>query len=230
MISGPGKIPGGVQMPFEFILEPLPGRSLAETYHGVYVNVRYTVTATLGRSGFMTKPIETEIEFVAEVPSIIPNDPKPLEFEINPTSLSNVKKQSVSAIPKFLIRGKLNRTHCSLNNPFTGELTVIEAENKIKSIELQLVRVETIVTSAVATSSSGTNEKGREATEIQNLQIGDGDVCRNLPIPLYMIFPRVFTCPTVITETFRVEFEVNVIVAFEDAYSVTENFPITLYR
>ena len=67
----------------------------------------------------------------------------------------------------------------------------------------------------------------REPTEIQNLQIGLGDVCRKLPIPLYsevaalalegwgggasacqsapfppppVIFPRVFTCPTTISE------------------------------
>jgi len=40
----------------------------------------------------------------------------------------------------------------------------------------------------------------REATEIQNLQVGDGDVVRGLAIPLYMIFPRIFTCPTSISD------------------------------
>ena len=39
------------------------------------------------------------------------------------------------------------------------------------------------------------------ATEIQNIQLGDGDVCRNLIIPIYMIFPRLFTCPTMLTES-----------------------------
>ncbi len=220
-----GKLPGGVQVPFEFVLEPLAGRALAETYHGVYVAVRYTVSATLGKTGgfmSMSKAIEAEVEFVTEVPSAEPRPPAPLDFEIKPDSLENVKKASVSAIPKFLIRGRLARTACSLDAPFTGEITVAESETRIRSIELQLVRVETI--------NAGGGDKGREATEIQNLQIGDGDVCRNLPLPLYMIFPRVFTCPTVITDSFRVEFEVNVIVAFEDAYSVTENFPIVLYR
>ena len=33
----------------------------------------------------------------------------------------------------------------------------------------------------------------RAATEIQNIQIADGDVCRNLVIPIYMVFPRLFT-------------------------------------
>ena len=119
------------------------------------------------------------------------------------------------------MRGRLNKTNCSLSAPFTGELTVVSSEARIRSIELQLVRVETI------TYAEG---QAREATEIQNLQIGDGDVPRGMTIPLYMIFPRIFTCPTSVNESFRVEFEVNIILVFEDAYMVTENFPIRLFR
>ena len=33
-----------------------------------------------------------------------------------------------------------------------------------------------------------------------------------------------------LTDLFKVEFEVNLIVVFSDGYMVTENFPITLYR
>lgn len=95
------------------------------------------------------------------------------------------------------------------------------------------------------------------ATEIQNIQIGEGNACTNLAIPIYMIFPRLFTCPTLSTSNFKVgknillhlfysvkkyklhkficntffpEFEVNLIVLFEDDYLVTENFPIILSR
>ena len=42
------------------------------------------------------------------------------------------------------------------------------------------------------------------ATEIQNIQISDGDVCRGMVIPIYMIFPRLFTCPTLATNNFKV--------------------------
>ena len=49
----------------------------------------------------------------------------------------------------------------------------------------------------------------REATEIQNIQIADGPVCHGWSIPVYMIFPRLFTCPTVSTRNFKVDFEVN---------------------
>lgn len=71
----------------------------------------------------------------------------------------------------------------------------------------------------------------REATEIQNLQIGEGDVCRGLVIPIYMVLPRLFSCPTMVTPRFRVEFELNVIVCFAEAaegYTATQNFQILL--
>ena len=97
-----------------------------------------------------------------------------------------------------------------------------ETATRIRSIELQLVRVETITPAGAAPA--------REATEIQNLQVGDGAVCLNLAIPLYIVFPRVFTCPTIISDTFRVEFEVNVIVVFDEGYTVTENHPVVLFR
>jgi hypothetical protein len=61
-------------------------------------------------------------------------------------------------------------------------------------------------------------------------QVADGDVTRGQTIPIYMLFPRMFTCPTTIQESSSVEFEVNIIITFEDHYTVTENFPIVLVR
>ena len=66
----------------------------------------------------------------------------------------------------------------------------------IKSIELQLVRVE-----SVDPNKSG--QFFREATEIQLIQIGEGNVTRGLVVPMYMVFPRLFSCPTVITRHFK---------------------------
>lgn len=48
-----------------------------------------------------------------------------------------------SSLPKFLIRGRLDATNCVIAQPLTGELVVERSEVAIKSIELQLVRVET---------------------------------------------------------------------------------------
>lgn len=53
--------------------------------------------------------------------------------------------------------------------------------------------------------SSGCAEGyARDATEIQNIQIAEGDVCHGLSIPIYMVFPRLFTCPTLETTNFKV--------------------------
>ena len=47
-------------------------------------------------------------------------------------------------ISDFSITGRLNQTNCSISSPFTGEIVVGHSTGKIKSLELQLVRVETI--------------------------------------------------------------------------------------
>ena len=67
-------------------------------------------------------------------------------------------------------------------------------------------------------------------TEIQNLQICDGDVARGLTIPIYMIFPRLFTCPSVSARTFKIQFELNVVVMFKDGYVFSQNIPIVIVR
>uniref|UniRef100_A0A8C6FNW7 VPS26 endosomal protein sorting factor C n=1 Tax=Moschus moschiferus TaxID=68415 RepID=A0A8C6FNW7_MOSMO len=145
--------------------------------------------------------------------------PSPVDFTITPDTLQNVKERAL--LPKFLIRGHLNSTNCVITQPLTGELVVESSEAAIKSIELQLVRVETC----------GCAEGyARDATEIQNIQIADGDVCRGLSIPIYMVFPRLFTCPTLETTNFKVEFEVNIVVLLHPAHLITENFPLKLCR
>ncbi|KAM5334247.1 vacuolar protein sorting-associated protein 26C isoform 2-T2 [Glossophaga mutica] len=126
-----------------------------------------------------------------------------------------------ASLPKFLIRGHLNSTSCIITQPLTGELVVESSEAAIRSIELQLVRVETC----------GCAEGyARDATEIQNIQIADGDVCRGLSVPIYMVFPRLFTCPTLETTNFKVEFEVNIVVLLQGDHLITENFPLRLCR
>jgi len=120
-----------------------------------------------------------------------------------------------------VIDGELDSALCNINKPFTGELRLEESEAIIKSIELQLVRVETC---------GCADGYAKEATEIQNIQIADGDVCRGLPIPIFMVFPRLFTCPTLATRTFKIEFEINLVVMLADGHLITENFPIRLVR
>uniref|UniRef100_A0A8C2C5I8 VPS26 endosomal protein sorting factor C n=2 Tax=Cyprinus carpio TaxID=7962 RepID=A0A8C2C5I8_CYPCA len=145
--------------------------------------------------------------------------PNPVEFSITPETLQNVRERS--SLPRFLIRGHLDATSCAVTQPLTGELVLESSEVAIKSIELQLVRVETC----------GCAEGyARDATEIQNIQIAEGDVCRGLSIPIYMVFPRLFTCPTLETTNFKVEFEVNIVIILQDDHLITENFPLKLVR
>lgn len=49
-------------------------------------------------------------------------------------------------------------------------------------------------------------------TEIQNIQVADGDIAHGMELPMYMVLPRLFTCPTLATRTFKVEFEVSTFV------------------
>jgi len=128
---------------------------------------------------------------------------------------------SAKDVPDFRVTGKIDTVNCSITKPFSGEVTVERSAATIRSIELQLVRVETC----------GCAEGyARDPTEIQNIQIAEGDVCRGIALPIYMVFPRLFTCPTLSTSNFKVEFEVNIVIVFQDDHLVTENFPIKLTR
>jgi len=219
-VCGAGKVPDGVTtLPFSF---KLPKEGLRESYHGVYINVTYTIDCDVER-GVMKKALHRDTEFILEVPGAPSSDNSPHPFSITPDKLDNVRDSARSSIPKFKISGRLFGKVWPLSQPLTGEVMVEESEAPVKAIELQLVRVESV-------SHPETSNVVREATEIQSIQIADGDISRDLAIPLYMIFPRIFTCPTLAVGSFRVEFEVNLIVEFDDGYMITERFPIELYR
>ena len=57
-----------------------------------------------------------------------------------------------------------------------------------------------------------------------------GDVTRDLVIPLYMVFPRIYASPTCKMNAFQVEFEINLVVSFANGFVLAENFPIKLVR
>uniref|UniRef100_A0A1B0CDV2 Vacuolar protein sorting-associated protein 26C n=1 Tax=Lutzomyia longipalpis TaxID=7200 RepID=A0A1B0CDV2_LUTLO len=216
-----GKLPAGrTDFSFEFPLvcrkEP---RILYETYHGVFVNINYMLRCEIRRS-FLAKSVQKQQEFMIQYK---PKE-KPLgnevHFTISPETLQKSAKERIS-IPRFLITGRLDTTECCLTKPLTGHVTLQHTEVPIRSIDIQLVRVETC---GCAEGYS------RDATEIQNIQIAEGNVCPKLQIPIYMIFPRLFTCPTLLTKNFKVEFELNLVILFQDDYLVTENFEIILNR
>ncbi|XP_067253355.1 vacuolar protein sorting-associated protein 26C isoform X2 [Chanodichthys erythropterus] len=189
----PGKFPAGrTEIPFEFPLQAKGNKVLYETYHGVFVNIQYTLRCDMRRS-LLAKDLSKTCEFMVHCqPQKSKLQLNPVDFSITPETLQNVRERT--SLPKFLIKGHLDATSCAITRPLTGELVVERSEVPIKSIELQLVRVETC----------GCAEGyARDATEIQNIQIAEGDVCHGLSIPIYMVFPRLFTCPTLETTNFK---------------------------
>ena len=173
------------------------------------------------RRGILAKNIKRSIEFIVEAPAPLPPKPQPAPFLIVPDSLENVRKSALHHVPTFKISGQIDSTVCNIAAPFTGEVIVEECSATIKSMELQLVRVETC---------GYADGQAREATEIQNIQIADGAICHGWAIPIHMVFPRLFTCPSVSARGFKVEFEVNLVILFSDGHLLTENFPLKIVR
>lgn len=203
---------------FEFELKSKSG-PLFESYHGVYINITYFVKCDLKRK-FLAKDCQSKVQFfVQNHPQSIERS-VPVHFSISPESLQKTSKERIS-IPRFLITGSLDSTNACVTKSFNGFITIHHSEIPIKTIEVQLVRVE------VCGCAEGFS---KDATEIQNLQIADGNCCPKIQIPIYMTFPRLFTCPTLATRNFKINFEVNLCIVFKDDYLITENFPLTLYR
>ncbi|RHY11461.1 hypothetical protein DYB36_003008 [Aphanomyces astaci] len=195
-VVGPGKVPVGIsKFPFEFELHAVNAQQgLVETYHGVYVSVKYEIICDCAR-GMMKKTLHRTLEFIVEVPlqNALPDSPE--EFIVTPDKLENARLSTPRNIPTFHIKGNIHRTNCPVNLPFTGEIVVEAASAPLKSIELQLIRVESVST----LSPTNRDERTRD----------------------YLCCMRA---------AFKVQFEVNVVVLFEDGYMLTENFPIHLYR
>ena len=109
----------------------------------------------------------------------------------------------------------------SRDESFQGCVSVRDADQPVRSIDLQMIRIQTIRVG---------EQQLKKATEILNLQIADGNVRRNSNIPLYMGFPKQFSCPTTYYKHLKIEFEVNLLVTFQNGLLITKNFPIRLYR
>ncbi|XP_044762605.1 vacuolar protein sorting-associated protein 26C isoform X2 [Coccinella septempunctata] len=219
-ISSGSRIPAGItQIPFQIPLKAKTNRTLYETYHGVYVNICYTLRCDMKRS-FLSKDIQKTQEFLVQCKhSILPSVRETRGVEINLTPQS-ILGNTLGA-PDFHLAGKLDSTYCNISRPFKGHLELKKCSVPLRSLEIQLVRVETC----------GCAEGfAKESTEIQNIQIGDGDLPLNTKIPIYMIFPRLFTCPTLVEHNFKIEFEINIVIIFENDHHITNNFPIILYR
>lgn len=212
-----GYLEANKEVSFEYELEAnIAGEKLIETYVGVDFSIIYEVMILVLKGARVVQEVETFHVAVRGqgIKEDLGKKAEPLDFKIDPSSLD---ASSITSVPKFNFEGRINSVNCCITEPFDGMITVKESELEIKSLEVQLVRVETF-------------EEKTNATEVQNIQVADGDVIRNLEIPLYMLFPIVYSTPTIEHEKFKIEFQVNIIVIFLNGYQLTENFPIRLYR
>ena len=70
-VASKGELNAGENLiPFDFILKPIDGETIFETYHGIYVVVMYHIgVETTLSTGFLSKvKLQEEIDFIVNVP------------------------------------------------------------------------------------------------------------------------------------------------------------------
>ncbi|OAY46511.1 hypothetical protein MANES_06G005400v8 [Manihot esculenta] len=193
-IRSSGKIDSGTsEIPFSVILKQPGEESLErfyETFHGTDISIQYLVTVDISR-GYLHKSLSTTMEFIVES-----DKADLLERSVSSEMAIFYITQDTQRHPLlpelksggFLVTGRIS-TQCSLLDPISGELTVERSAVPICSIDIHLLRVESILLGEKIVT---------ETSLIQTTQIADGDVCRSMTLPIYVILPRLLTCPTVL--------------------------------
>ena len=199
--------------------------SLFESYHGVAVSLVYEISA---QAVIVGKDFESKkSRILVLVPgqginSKFGRKRVSYQFTLNPKKIESNKLTDQNLMPKFEIDCFLENINCCVDKPFNGFCNIKECSTQIKSIELQFLRNEKIL----AKDFTGMSE----VSEIQNLQIGDGDVVRNLEIPVFMTFPRGFCCANLENKDVCISFEMNLIIVLVNGVVIMENYPVNLWR
>ena len=199
--------------------------SLFESYHGVCVSILYEISAEAVCMGKSFPSNKHKISVLVPGQGINPKFGRKrvtYQFALNPKTIENMKLTDQNLMPKFNIDCFLENINCCIDKPFNGFCNIKECTTPIKSIELQFSRNEKILNSEFSGIS--------EVSEIQNLQIGDGDVIRNLEIPVFMTFPRGFCCANLETKDVSISFEMNLMIVLVNGVVISQNFPVNLWR
>lgn len=122
-LAAAGKLGQGFsELAFEFplncIKEP---KILYETYHGIFININYTIKCDIKRS-FLAKSIQKSQQFVIQYKPKAKVPPNEINFTISPETLQKAIKERI-AIPRFLITGHLDSNECCVTKPFTGHVS-----------------------------------------------------------------------------------------------------------
>ncbi|XP_059640933.1 uncharacterized protein LOC132283066 isoform X3 [Cornus florida] len=182
-VASSGRIGSGTtEIPFSMILRH-PGDDNLEKIYETYhgANISIQYLVTVDiLRGYLHKSLSATVEFIIETEK-----------------------------GGFRVTGKIC-TQCSLSDPISGELTVESSAVPIHSIDIHLLRMESILVGEKIVT---------ETSLIQTTQIADGDVCRNMSLPIYIIIPRLLTCPTIFAGPFSVEFKLSLVITFQSELS-----------
>ncbi|XP_021909324.1 Down syndrome critical region protein 3 homolog isoform X2 [Carica papaya] len=204
-----GKIARGTtEIPFSIVLrQPQEDNSerFYETFHGANITIQYFLTVEVMR-GYIHKSLSSTVEFIIES-----DKADLLERPVSPEMVIFYITQDTQRHPLLpeLKSGKMS-TQCSLLDPINGELTVESSAVPIRSIDIHLLRVESILVGEKIVS---------ETSLVQTTQIADGDICYNMALPIYVILPRLLTSPTVFAGPFSIEFKVLIAITFQSDLS-----------
>lgn len=213
--SSAGKLaPGRTEIPFSFSLSSRENGNSGpfyETFHGGNISIQYLITADIMR-GYLHKSLSATMELILESDKASlagpPVSPELVRFYITQDT------QKHQLLPELLtggfrITGKIS-TECSLTDPVSGELLVEASAVPIRSIDIQLLRIESILAGERIIA---------DTSVIQTTQIADGDVCKSLTLPIYVILPRLLVCPTVLAGPFSIEFQISIVISFQSELS-----------
>ncbi|KAE8688932.1 vacuolar protein sorting-associated protein 26 [Hibiscus syriacus] len=206
-------VSGTTEIPFSITLwNPKEDNSerFYETFHGTDISIQYLATVDIMR-GYLHKSLSATVEFIVES-----DKANLLNQPISPDGIFYVTQdtQRHPILPElksggFRITGRIS-TQCPMLEPLGGELTVEASALPISSIDIHLLRVESVLLGEKIIT---------ETSLIQTTQIADGDVCRNMTLPIYVVLPRLSTCPTVLAGPFSIEFKVAIVITFQSELS-----------
>ena len=225
-LQKPDVLPKGLsRLPFRFVLQEDPMQS----YEGCAVNITYEIVVELlSTSRFGTKTYKQRCEvWVRCTTDCRQRMPMPVSFRMDQDGLrskalvaTSTFERFVQNVGEFALTGVIDSVELCHATQFTGTLTIEKCDVALKSVELQLCNTE------VFPDANG-NPTQTSAVVVTN-EIVHGNPCRGLAIAMQLQLPSVRSCPTIKWSPFSVEWEVHVVVYFEEYPPVYEKFPIII--
>ncbi|XP_056175124.1 uncharacterized protein LOC115664763 isoform X2 [Syzygium oleosum] len=232
-VTPSGRIaPGTTEIPFSVTLKQSGDDTrerFYETFHGANINIqgmkfwiiivpcsswpesplRHNVSVQINVTrGYLHKSLCTTMEFILETDKAElldqPASPEMVIFYITQDTQRHPLLPELKS-GGFRVTGKFS-VQCALPDPISGELIVETSAVPIHSVDIHILRIESILFGDRIVT---------ETSLVQTTQIADGDVSRRMMLPIYVILPRLLTCPTTLAGPFSIEFKVAIVITFQ---------------